>query len=32
MALEQTINPDSKTRGGIVDLTQNASALDMVSN
>ena len=28
MALEQTINLDSKTRGGIVGLTQNASALD----
>ena len=27
-ALEQTINLDSKTRGGIVGLTQNASALD----
>ena len=28
MALEQTINLDSKSRGGIVGLTQNASALD----
>ena len=28
MALEQTINLDSKTRGSIVGLTQNASALD----
>ena len=28
MALEQTINLDSKTRGGIVGLTQNASAVD----
>ena len=27
MALEQAINLDSKTRGGIVGLTQNASAL-----
>ena len=28
MALEQTINLDSKTRGGIVDLTKNASVPD----
>ena len=28
MALEQTMNLDSKTRASIVGLTQNASALD----